>query len=83
MAEEQRLEWEALPTEELVEELEYVGLRLPSGLIEEILRRGKDAVEPLGRRVADASLWESTGDDRRSRRGGLHPRGAADQSRTG
>ncbi len=76
MAEEQRLEWEALPTEELVEELEYVGLRLPLGLVEEILRRGKDALEPLGRRVADASLWESDGDERWAPLHALHLLGA-------
>ncbi len=60
-----RLEWEKLPTEELVEELRFAGLSLPAGLTGEILRRGKDAVPVLSALAGDAGAWESADPDER------------------
>lgn len=72
----ERLEWEQLPTEELVEELQYTGLQLPPGLIEEIVRRGQDAVPYLGRLVTDERLWNADGDERWAPVFALHLLGA-------
>lgn len=76
MANDERLEWEKLPTEELVAELEYTGLQLPPGLIDEIVRRGAEALPYLGRLVTDARRWESEDDDRWAPIFALHLLGA-------
>ncbi|MBI3945661.1 MAG: hypothetical protein HY321_07070 [Armatimonadetes bacterium] len=52
------LEWQKLPTNELVEELCNIGMDLPPGLVDEILRRGEEAIPALGRLVADEDLWD-------------------------
>lgn len=63
MPKDERLEWEKLPVEELVEELQVIGPDLPEGLIEEILRRGPKAVPALGAAITDLDLWDSEGDE--------------------
>jgi hypothetical protein len=65
MQEEERFEWEGLPTNELVDELLYTGLRIPEGLIEAILARGTEALPELGRLVTTAALWESPDEEER------------------
>jgi hypothetical protein len=49
-----------MPTSALIERLKTCGYDVPSGLADEIARRGRDAIEPLAAIVRDDALWNGT-----------------------
>ncbi|APR74742.1 SEC-C motif domain protein [Minicystis rosea] len=55
-------EFSLMPTSALVDRLKSSGFDVPVELADEIVRRGRDAIEPLSALVRDDALWDATTD---------------------